>query len=81
MKSRLLIPGILISISFLTFSCTNDDYEIPTNNSSQLKTVAKHQLQDLHAKAEDSISNTTIPTVNTLTDDGDPIIPRPPRKD
>lgn len=80
MKSKLFIPGLLISIALLTFSCTNDDYEVPTNNSNQLKTVTKDQLQNLNAKVGDSINNTTILEVNNLTE-GDPIIPRPPRKD
>ena len=82
MKSKLFISGLLISISLLTFSCTNDDYEVETNSGNQSKTVTKDQLQKLNttAKVGDSNSNDTIPQVYNLTE-GDPIIPRPPRKD
>ncbi|MDX6183165.1 hypothetical protein SGQ44_13435 [Flavobacterium sp. Fl-77] len=82
MKNKLFIPGLIISIALLTFSCTNDDYQVETNSGNQSKTVTKDQLQKLNAttKVRDSISNDTIPQVNNLTE-GDPIIPRPPRKD
>lgn len=86
MKSKLFIPGLLISIAMLTFSCTNDDYEIPEKKSSQLKIVPNEQLKNLNekidAKAQDLVKKNTIPEINlTTVDNGDPDIARPTRKD
>lgn len=84
MKSNLSISGLLFSIVFLTFSCTNDDFEAPTYRSNQSTAITTEQLKSLNenmnGKVEDSIYTSPIPEVNNITD-GDPIIPRPPRKD
>lgn len=72
MKSKLFISGLLISIALLTFSCTNDEYEIPENKSNQLKIVPGQLKQELSGSTIDS----TI--VNNPTD-GEPNNPKPPR--
>jgi hypothetical protein len=84
MKNKLFIPGLLISIALLTFSCTNDDYEISADQNNQSKTVTKESLKNLNEKMnamiQDSIIKNTIQAETPATE-GDPIIPRPPRKD
>ncbi|WP_337966396.1 hypothetical protein [uncultured Flavobacterium sp.] len=83
MKNKLFIPGLLISLALLTFSCTNDDYEISADQNNQIKTLTKDSLKNLNekmnAKIQDSINKNTIQAENIT--EGDPIIPRPPRKD
>lgn len=83
MKNRLFIPGLLISIALLTFSCTNDDYEITAGQNSQAKSATKDSLKNLNermnAKIQDSINKSTIQAEDIT--EGDPIIPKPPRKD
>ena len=84
MKNRLFIPGLLIFVALLTFSCTNDDYEIPTDNNSQSKTITKDKLKNMNEKineqVQDSLNRNTI-QVEVAATEGDPIIPKPPRKD
>lgn len=84
MKSRLFISGLLISIALLTFSCTNDDFEASTYRRNQSTTITTEQLKNLNenmnGKVQDSINRSSILEVNNITG-GDPIIPRPPRKD
>lgn len=74
MKSNLIIPGLLISISLLTFSCTNDDYEIPESQGSHIKAITKDQLKK-------EINTITIDsTIVNTQDDGEPNNPKPPRQ-
>ena len=83
MKNTLFISGLLLSIALLTFSCTNDDYEIPTDNNRELKTITNNSLKNLNermnAKVQDSINKSNLQAEDTT--EGDPIIPKPPRKD
>lgn len=72
MKSKLFIPGLLISIALLTFSCTNDEYEIPDSKSNQLKIVPSQLKQEISGSAIDS-------TIVVTPDDGEPNNPKPPR--
>jgi hypothetical protein len=74
MKSKLYIAG-LVTISFLTYSCSNDDgYEIPEvkNNNGQITPQASLK-NELNQKKIDST------TVIMYAVDGDPINPKPPR--
>ncbi|MEN2403147.1 hypothetical protein GKZ90_0025390 [Flavobacterium sp. MC2016-06] len=84
MKNRLFISGLLVFVSLLTFSCTNDDYELPADNNGQLKTITKDKLKNMNEKINAQVQDSTI-TNTILTEDpateGDPIIPKPPRKD
>lgn len=86
MKSKLFITAVLISISCLTFSCTDDDYETQPNNDRKLKIPLKYLLKNDEeasiGSAQDSIVGNLIqePIIQTNTD-GDPSNPRPPRKD
>lgn len=84
MKNRLFIPGLLIFVALLTFSCTNDDYENPADNNSQSKTITKNKLENLNKKinvqVQDSFNTNTIQVAADATE-GDPLIPKPPRKD
>ncbi|WP_264524518.1 MULTISPECIES: hypothetical protein [unclassified Flavobacterium] len=77
MKTKVLIPGLLISIALLTFSCTADEYETPNMESGQLKRI-NEKLDAKTKKAVNQTSNTEIDLLNT---DGDPEITRPTRKD
>lgn len=87
MKSKLIISGLLIFISLLTFSCTNDDYGIQNVNDKEIKIETKQSLKILKGKiimnvVQDSVAETVIQEVNTASDGyGDPSNPRPPRKD
>ena len=87
MKSNLFISGLLIFISCLTFSCTNDDYETQPNNHGKLKIAPKHVLNTYNEEVNvgsvpDSIVPNSIEESNSQTyTDGDPSNPRPPRKD
>ncbi|MEP6929702.1 MAG: hypothetical protein ABI850_06805 [Flavobacterium sp.] len=86
MKSKLFISGVLISISCLTFSCTNDDYETQPNNHGELKIAPKYLLNNNEeaniGSVQDSIVQNVIHESNIQTNtDGDPSNPRPPRKD
>ena len=87
MKSNLFISGVLIFISCLTSSCTNDDYETQPNNHGKLEIAPKHLLNTYNEEAnigsiQDSIVPNVIEETNSQTNtDGDPSNPRPPRKD
>ncbi|MCP2028477.1 hypothetical protein L1276_003647 [Flavobacterium sp. HSC-32F16] len=87
MKNKLFISAVLIFVSCLTFSCTNDDYEIPQDKSRELKIAPKYSLNNLNEKTniqqvQDSVVPNIIQEVNvTSIIDGDPSNPRPPRKD
>lgn len=79
---KLYIVGI-ISVSLLTYSCSNDEesYEVQGVKTRNLNNVPQSVLQgDLNAKTIDS---TTIyaPTGadGMASPDGDPSNPRPPR--
>lgn len=74
MKSKLFIPGLLISVALLTFSCTTDDYEIPSTQSVNSKTITKDQLKK---EINSTVIDSTI--INTPEDDGEPNNPKPPR--
>jgi hypothetical protein len=87
MKSKLFISGLLIFISLLTFSCTNDDDEIQNVNDKELKIEQKNSLKNLNDKinmntVQDSVVKIPIQEGNITSDsNGDPSNPRPPRKD
>ncbi|MBP4137052.1 hypothetical protein [Flavobacterium geliluteum] len=87
MKSKLFVSGVLIFVLWLTFSCTNDDYEIPQDNYGELKAVPTNQLNNFDEKANmQYLQDTVLPNVIqeenvTTTIYGDPSNPRPPRKD
>ncbi|MCC9070543.1 hypothetical protein LNQ49_02875 [Flavobacterium sp. F-65] len=86
MKNKLFISGLLLFISLLTTSCTNDDYEIPETNNSSLKVMSKEELKmnlnkKMDSKVKDSINETNVSKSNvTVETEGDPIIVIPPRK-
>ncbi|KQB41368.1 hypothetical protein [Flavobacterium aquidurense] len=74
MKSKLFIPGLLISIALVTFSCTTDDYDVPATQGVNLKTITKEELKkEVNTTVIDSI------TISTPNDDGEPNNPKPPR--
>jgi hypothetical protein len=86
MKNKLLISGLLLSISLLTTSCTNDDYEIPETKNTSLKVMSKEELKTnldkkINSRVKDSINETNASEGNVTTGtEGDPIIVIPPRK-
>ncbi|TDE03740.1 hypothetical protein [Flavobacterium hiemivividum] len=75
MKSKLYIVG-LVSISLLTYSCSNDDgYEVKSND---LKITPQADLKnELNEKTIDSA--TTIFNVEESAVEGDPSNPKPPK--
>lgn len=77
MKTKLFIPGLLIAIALLTFSCTNDDYETPKTQSSQ----SKNLHEKLDPKTNKMVNGTTNSNTDLLNTEGDPEITRPTRKD
>lgn len=87
MKSKLFISGVLIFVLWLTFSCTNDDYEIPQDNYRELKVAPKYPLNNFNENAnmqhvQDTIEANVSQEINvTSAVYGDPSNPRPPRKD
>lgn len=73
MKNKLQILGLL-SLALLTFSCSNDDYEIQDDKNSNLKVISKDSLQgDLDEITTDLIEK------HEYTD-GEPNNPKPPRR-
>jgi hypothetical protein len=72
MKSKLFIPGLLISIALLTVSCTNDEYEIQENKTNQLKIEPNQLRQEVNGTVIDS-------TIVNTPNDGEPNNPKPPR--
>ncbi|MCV9927846.1 hypothetical protein OIU83_09295 [Flavobacterium sp. LS1R49] len=87
MKNKLLISGLLLSISVLFSSCTNDDYEIPESKNNQFGVVPTYQLKTSlneinNSKVKDSINETGAPEIDVMAEnEGDPVIVIPPRKD
>ncbi|MDI5888453.1 hypothetical protein [Flavobacterium yafengii] len=78
MKSKLYIAG-LVSISLITYSCSNDDvYEIPEvkNNNFQITPQAVFK-NGLNEKTIDS--TTVIFSMEESAVEGDPSNPKPPR--
>lgn len=79
---KLYIAGI-ISISLLTFSCSNDDesYEVQGVRTNNSKIVPQSVLKgELNAKAIDSTAiNTPTGAEGVSSPDGDPVIVIPPR--
>lgn len=73
MKNKLHILGLL-SLALLTFSCSNDDYEIRDNKNSNLKVISKDSLQTELDRIE-----TDLIGANEYTD-GEPNNPKPPRR-
>ncbi|TRX33007.1 hypothetical protein FNW52_16265 [Flavobacterium sp. ZT3R18] len=78
MKSKLYITG-LVSISLLTYSCSNDDgYEIPEIENNNFKITPKAGLKnELNEKTIDS--STVIFNIKASAMEGDPSNPKPPR--
>ncbi|MNS83078.1 hypothetical protein D3C72_1168500 [compost metagenome] len=76
---KLYVAG-LVSISLLTFSCSNDEESVGVQKvkASGFKTTPQSVLEsDFTAKASDS---TTVKLSTDVIDaDGDPINPKPPR--
>lgn len=87
MKSKLFILGVLIFVSLLTFSCTNDDYEIQDDSYRELKIEPKYSLKNLNEETnmqhvQDTVARNAIQEISVMSAmDGDPSNPRPPRKD
>ena len=78
MKSKLYIAG-LISISLLTYSCSNDDgYGVPEVKSNNFKITPQADLKnELNEKTIDS--TTVIFNMEVSAMEGDPSNPVPPR--
>lgn len=76
MKSKLLISGLLISITILTASCTNDDYEIPETKNSKLENTKINKLQN---EVRSTVIDSTKTINETTLDDGEPSNPKPPK--
>ncbi|WP_268846236.1 hypothetical protein [Flavobacterium aestivum] len=79
---KLYIAGI-ISISLLTYSCSNDEdsYEVQGAKSKDSRIAPQSVLKGgLNAKAIDTTAiNTPNGAEGNTSPDGDPINPRPPR--
>lgn len=77
MKSKLYIAG-LVSISFLTYSCSNDSYDVPKVKSNNFKITPQANLKnELNEKTIDS--TTLIFNIETSAVEGDPSNPKPPK--
>ncbi|WP_426094733.1 hypothetical protein [Flavobacterium sp. DSR2-3-3] len=78
MKSKLYIAG-LVSISLLTYSCSNDnDFEMPEVKNNNFKITPQAGLKnELKEKTIDSTKVIFSIEVNTI--EGDPSIPKPPK--
>jgi hypothetical protein len=78
MKSKLYIIG-LISISLLTYSCSNDDsFPIPEVENNNFKLRPQSNLKnDLKEQTIDSTA--IILNIEINTDEGDPSNPKPPK--
>ena len=78
MKSKLYIAG-LVSISLLTYSCSNDDgYEMPEVKNNNFKITPQAGLKnELKEKTIDS--TTVIFNIEANAIEGDPSNPKPPR--
>jgi hypothetical protein len=78
MNSKLYIAG-LVSISLLTYSCSNDDgYEMPEIKNNNFKITPQSSLKnELKEKTIDSTAIIFNIEVNAI--EGDPNIPKPPK--
>lgn len=78
MKSKLYIAG-LVSISLLTYSCSNDDgYEIPEVKNNNFKITPQSGLKNEFKKTTID-STTVIFSIEENAIEGDPSIPKPPK--
>jgi hypothetical protein len=74
MKNKLQFSGLL-SLALLTFSCSNDDYEIQVaKKNSNLKDISNSSL-----KKELNEITLDLDIINTYSD-GEPNNPKPPRR-
>jgi hypothetical protein len=77
MKSKLYIAG-LVSISLLTYSCSNDDgYE---RQEIQKSSINIKELPNFNKEVNPKRVDSSAVKVERTTEDGDPSIPVPPRK-
>ncbi len=78
MKSKLYIAA-LVSISLLTYSCSNDDeFEIPEVENNNFKITPEIGLKNEFK--EKIIDSTTVNFSEVNPIDGDPSNPKPPRR-
>lgn len=77
MKSKLYIAG-LVSISLLTFSCSNDDdFEMSEVKNNNFKMTPQVGLKN--EQKEKIIDSTTVIFSEANANEGDPSNPKPPR--
>lgn len=71
MRNKLQILGLL-SLALLTFSCSNDDYEIQDAKSSNLKVISTDSLKG-------EVNKIKTDSIGVNRSFGEPNNPKPPR--
>ncbi len=64
MKRKLFISGLLVFISLLTFSCTNDDYEMKNVKDKELKITPKYPSDNFNEKTNiQHVQDSILPNI------------------